>query len=130
MALGGEADGPYMYQQALLEDLEQAEVLGSAVREMSTPVGTAALRSSSKTSVREEAKYVSFRSEIILNSVSRRERGCPNVFMVGDVKQSIYRFRLARPELFMEKYRTYPQTEEGDALRIDLHKGHTHPPTP
>lgn len=60
--------------------------------------------------------------EIILNSVSRREAGSPNVFMVGDVKQSIYRFRLARPELFMEKYHTYPQTEEGEAMRIDLHK--------
>ncbi len=57
--------------------------------------------------------------EMIFQAVSR---GGKNLFMVGDVKQSIYRFRLARPELFMEKYRTYPQTEEGDALRIDLHK--------
>ena len=41
--------------------------------------------------------------------------------MVGDVKQSIYRFRLARPELFMEKYKKYTLTDSGEQ-RIDLHK--------
>ncbi len=59
--------------------------------------------------------------EMILNSVSGRGCGEPNRFMVGDVKQSIYRFRLARPELFMEKYRTYRNGRECDC-RIDLHK--------
>ena len=46
-----------------------------------------------------------------------------NIFMVGDVKQSIYRFRLARPEIFMEKYKNY-STEDapGGEQRIDLHK--------
>lgn len=41
--------------------------------------------------------------------------------MVGDVKQSIYRFRLARPELFMEKYKTY-STEDSREQKIELHK--------
>ena len=41
--------------------------------------------------------------------------------MVGDVKQSIYRFRLARPELFMEKYHRY-SLEDSEEQRIDLHK--------
>lgn len=59
--------------------------------------------------------------ETILRAISREGRGENNIFMVGDVKQSIYRFRLARPELFMEKYDTY-STEESTAQRIDLHK--------
>ena len=45
--------------------------------------------------------------EIILNAVSGRGVDASNVFMVGDVKQSIYKFRLARPELFLGKYDTY-----------------------
>ncbi|WP_165443978.1 helicase-exonuclease AddAB subunit AddA [Lachnoclostridium sp. Marseille-P6806] len=57
--------------------------------------------------------------ELMLRMISREEQGQNNRFMVGDVKQSIYKFRLARPEIFMEKYASYrpddPRTE-----RIDL----------
>lgn len=59
--------------------------------------------------------------ELVLNSVAGKGKGEPNRFMVGDVKQSIYRFRLARPELFMEKYKTY-QGSDKDSCRIDLHR--------
>lgn len=59
--------------------------------------------------------------EEILCAISMESEGRHNLFMVGDVKQSIYRFRLARPELFMEKYATYTITES-EKQRIDLHK--------
>lgn len=59
--------------------------------------------------------------EKILTAVSRESQGIHNLFMVGDVKQSIYKFRLARPELFMEKYDTY-MLEDNDCQRVDLHR--------
>ena len=59
--------------------------------------------------------------ETILTSISGVSKGKYNIFMVGDVKQSIYSFRLSRPELFMEKFDTY-DFEKGPKQRIDLHK--------
>ena len=45
----------------------------------------------------------------IFRAVSRQGE---NIFAVGDVKQSIYRFRLAEPGIFLEKYRTYLDAED------------------
>ncbi len=66
----------------------------------------------------QDSNYV---QETILRAISREQAGENNIFMVGDVKQSIYRFRLARPELFMEKFDAYT-TEDSENQRVDLHK--------
>ncbi|MCI9064088.1 MAG: helicase-exonuclease AddAB subunit AddA, partial [Clostridia bacterium] len=57
--------------------------------------------------------------EYILTSVSNGK----NIFMVGDVKQSIYRFRQAMPELFLDKYKNYSLNESNEkGLKIQLFK--------
>ena len=57
----------------------------------------------------QDSNYI---QDAILRSVSKESEGGHNMFMVGDVKQSIYSFRLARPELFLEKYHGYQQKGE------------------
>lgn len=69
----------------------------------------------------DEYQDSSFVQEQLMQAVSRVWQGKNNIFMVGDVKQSIYRFRLARPELFMKKFDTYT-LEDSCRQRIDLHK--------
>ena len=59
--------------------------------------------------------------EYILTSISKGN----NIFMVGDVKQSIYKFRQARPDLFLSKYKKYKLKQEKtqkDDLKIQLFK--------
>lgn len=69
----------------------------------------------------DEYQDSNYLQEEILRAIAREQDGEKNLFLVGDVKQSIYRFRLARPELFMEKYEKF---EVGGTYeeRIDLHK--------
>lgn len=61
--------------------------------------------------------------EEIMNSIAKKKDGKPiNVFMVGDVKQSIYRFRQAMPELFLEKYKSYHEDGNGYEMKVKLFK--------
>lgn len=56
--------------------------------------------------------------ETLINYIKRED----NLFMVGDVKQSIYRFRLADPTLFIDKYENFRAAEGSANRRIDLSK--------
>ena len=69
----------------------------------------------------QDSNYV---QEHIAQAVAGWAENRSNLFMVGDVKQSIYRFRLACPELFMEKYRSFAGnwSEGAREFRIDLHQ--------
>ncbi len=64
----------------------------------------------------QDSNYV---QEMLLSSISKSNT--KNRFMVGDVKQSIYRFRQAKPEIFIEKYKNYSE-EDSDETKIMLHK--------
>ncbi|MGM7636215.1 helicase-exonuclease AddAB subunit AddA [Bacillus sp. Hm123] len=70
----------------------------------------------------DEYQDVNFVQESIIRLVTSGVEEEGNLFMVGDVKQSIYRFRLAEPNLFLNKYRRFSTTGENTGMRIDLAK--------
>ncbi|MEW6726464.1 MAG: helicase-exonuclease AddAB subunit AddA [Bacillota bacterium] len=68
----------------------------------------------------DEYQDINAVQERILQTVSRQQPGRRNLFMVGDVKQSIYRFRLAEPGLFLAKQADYRERPGADGRLVHL----------
>ena len=96
----------------LTDENEDGEVIPSKVAEE--------LREYYQEIMTDEYQDSNYVQELILTSIAGDPVQAPYMFMVGDVKQSIYGFRLARPELFMNKYNSYSLEEGTKEHRIDL----------
>lgn len=69
----------------------------------------------------DEYQDTNLLQEAIIQLIKRNDEATGNLFMVGDVKQSIYRFRLAEPGLFLDKYHRFSKDDSNSAgLAIDL----------
>ena len=61
-------------------------------------------------------------SNLVQEAIIERIRRENNVFMVGDVKQSIYKFRLAEPEIFIDKYERFRKGADPSSMKLDLNR--------
>ena len=61
-------------------------------------------------------------SNIVQETLINKIKKDNNLFMVGDVKQSIYKFRLAEPEIFIGKYEAFKACENGKNIKLDLNR--------
>ena len=68
----------------------------------------------------DEYQDVNRLQETILQLVKSGDVATGNLFMVGDVKQSIYAFRLAEPRLFLTKYKEFEENPTNNGMKIDL----------
>ncbi len=96
---------------ALLYDENQVSEIGKRYKDMFHEV------------LVDEYQDINEVQEAVIQAVSKQEEE-KNLFMVGDVKQSIYKFRLARPEIFSQKYRrfSYDDEQQTNEVKIDLAK--------
>ncbi|MCP1143792.1 helicase-exonuclease AddAB subunit AddA [Lysinibacillus endophyticus] len=104
-------------------DLEHyaLEILAVKENDVLTPSPVATdFRNRFKEVLVDEYQDTNMLQETILQLVKNGSEVDGNLFMVGDVKQSIYRFRLAEPMLFLNKYTSFEEEPITSGLKIDL----------
>ena len=106
----------------LMEKNEEGEVVIDAQGKPEPSAVAVGLRNKYEEILIDEYQDSNMVQETLLNIISREKIGSPNVFMVGDVKQSIYKFRQARPELFLAKYNSYSKIDGEKTRKITLYK--------
>ncbi|MGY3725350.1 DNA helicase/exodeoxyribonuclease V, subunit A [Granulicatella balaenopterae] len=100
-------------------DLEHMSLqILNTLDENNTPIAANYFREQFVEVLVDEYQDVNRVQETILQAVTRHEKGQENMFMVGDVKQSIYSFRLADPTLFLGKYNDYAKDEGGTRILL------------
>ncbi len=108
------SDYEHMCLEILYEDLESQTLTKEALE----------IRDGFYEILIDEYQDINAVQELILTAVSGRD-GVKNRFMVGDIKQSIYKFRLADPSIFTKKYESFPllgSAEDSESKLINLSK--------
>ncbi|MCR5686968.1 MAG: helicase-exonuclease AddAB subunit AddA [Lachnospiraceae bacterium] len=111
-------DKVYGAKKRDLNVIDYGDMEHMAVRILKNPEIAASYRERFAEIYVDEYQDSNMIQEVLVSLICRHDPG--NVFQVGDVKQSIYRFRQARPDLFLSKYNSYSPDERGDDRRILL----------
>lgn len=106
----------YDERKAELSALSYSDLERRALRALSDPDTAQSVRESYDYIFVDEYQDTSDVQEALIRSIAREN----NLFMVGDVKQSIYRFRNAEPGLFLDKYRRYGAGDGGVLLPLTM----------
>ena len=104
----------YDEKKAEQSGLTYADLEHKTLRALKQPQVAAGMRERFDYIFVDEYQDTSDMQESLIQAICGRD----NLFMVGDVKQSIYRFRLAEPRLFLEKYAAYGREEGGMLLPL------------
>lgn len=97
------------------ESLDFADVERFALKILSNPERAKELRDGTDYIFFDEYQDTNRLQEAIIGAVAK-----DNLFMVGDVKQSIYRFRHAEPQIFLDRYRRYEGREQGSNVPLNM----------